>query len=108
MLRSTSPEARIVPQHGNTTYGTNDTNVLNKNQKLFSELEAIFDKNRIWMDEQKDKQKVIQELADQYQDQILMHDNSRMTMSNVTRSRVEEQESVLEELASIRRRQSAR
>jgi len=82
--------------------------MLNKNQKLFSELEAIFDKNRIWMDEQKDKQKVIQELADQYQDQILMHDNSRMTMSNVTRSRVEEQESVLEELASIRRRQSAR
>tara|TARA_B110000285_G_C14962280_1_gene532270 strand:+ start:353 stop:553 length:201 start_codon:yes stop_codon:yes gene_type:complete len=66
MVRSASPEARIVPQHGNTTYGTNDTHVLHKNQKLFSELEAIFDKNRIWMEEQKDKQKVIQELADQY------------------------------------------
>jgi len=92
MERTASPEAaaRIAAQHGNTTYGTNDTHQLHKNQKLFSELEAIFDKNRIWMEEQKDKQKVIQELADQYQDQILMHDNSRMTMSNVTRSRMED------------------
>ena len=104
MERTASPEARIAGKNGNTTYGTNDTQQLNKNQKLFSELEAIFDKNRIWMEEQKDKQKIIQKLADQYQDQILMNDNSRLSLSNITRSRLDDQESVLEELASIRRR----
>jgi len=39
-----------------------------QNQQLFSELEAIFEKNKKWMEEQKSRERNIKSLADHYKE----------------------------------------
>ena len=69
-----------------------------QNERLFGELEAIFEKNKVWMQQQKDRETVIKNLADQYQEKMLHH-NSTSHMSMLSRQRKMDTQRTEEQLA---------
>lgn len=78
-----TPEANIGARNVQRQRGAEDGGD-GHNQFLFNELEAIFSKNKKWMEEQKDREIVIKRLADQYQEKMLAHSVSHHTRSRVT------------------------
>ena len=45
------------------------------NKVAYEELDQIFQKNRQWINEQQNREAVIQNLADQYQERMLMQES---------------------------------